>query len=166
MSDVPLDQNYLSPNKFQIAIKRFPAVKFYAQSAPLPGFTTNSVWIPTGAAVDYYEIGDKLKFNDFRVEFILDKEMETLQELLKWSYQSQTKSRANFNPFSDLSILALTNNSNANFLFKIHNAFPYQLNDVDFSTKKSADQPVIMEVLFKFSHYTLDEGAQSGVPYQ
>jgi hypothetical protein len=163
--NTPSDTNFLSPNKFLLSMNRFPNVKFYAQSCPLPGYTTGSVYIPTGAEVDFYEIGDKLKFSDFRVDFILDKEMQTLRELLKWSYQSQTKSRKNFNPFSDISVLACTNNSNPQFLWKLHNCFPYQLTDVDFSTKKSPDQPVTMEVLFKFSHYSFDEGKQEGVPY-
>lgn len=154
--DAPTDSNFLSVNKFQVAIARFPNVQFYAQSAPLPGFTINSVYMPTGSATSYYEIGDKILFNEFEIQFILDKEMQTLRELLKWSIQSQIKSRKNFNPFSDMTILALTNNSNPNFLFKIHTAFPYILSDVDFSTKKSADQPVTMTVGFKYSHYSLD----------
>ena len=157
--DLTTNQNILSPNKFRLAISRFPNIEFFAQTAPIPGFSTGSVYIPTGSPNDYYEIGDKLMFNDFRVGFILDVNMATFQEIFQWANMAMvTKRGSAFKPFSDISIIPLDNQSNANLTFIVHNAFPTDMSDVDLSVKRSEDSPIIMEVAFKYSHYTI--GAQ------
>ena len=159
------NQNLLSPNKFRLAIARFPNIEFFAQSAPIPGFTTGSVYIPTGAPNDYYEIGDKIRFNDFKVSFILDVNMQTFQEVLSWSNMAMVSKRgAGFNPYSDITVVPLDNQSNANLLFTIHNAFPSDMSDVDLSVKKSEDAPITMDVLFKYSHYTIGSQDLLGNP--
>ena len=158
MTDIP-NQNLLSQNKFQLVIARFPNIEFFAQSAPIPGFTTGNVYIPTNAINDYYEIGDKLRFNDFKVSFLLDVEMVTFKEIFAWSMLAMTKKRGtDFMPFSNIGVLTLDNQSNANLSFTIHNAFPYEMTDVDMSVKRSEDVPITMDVFFKYSHFTI--GAQ------
>jgi hypothetical protein len=154
MADI-VNQNFFSPHKFQVVIARFPNIEFFAQDINIPGFSTDSVHIPTGAPNDFYEIGDKLKFNELKITFKLDEDMQTFKEIFNWSLLSQTKSRADFNPFSDISLIALTNNSNTNFQYVVHNAFPYAMSDIDMSTRISEDSPVVMTVFFKYSHYEI-----------
>lgn len=150
-----INQNFLSPNKFRVVITRFPNLEFFAQSVNIPGFETDSVHVPTNAPNDYYEIGDKIKFNELKIDFILDEDIQTFKEIFNWSMLSQTTSRKDFKPFSDITIMVLTNNSNINFQYTIHNAFPYIMDDIDMSTKRSEDSPVLMSVRFKYSHYEI-----------
>jgi hypothetical protein len=150
-----INNNYFSPNKFQVVINRFPNVEFFAQDANIPGFTSGNVLRSTTAPSDYYEIGDKIQYNDFKIDFILDEDMETFKEIFNWAMMASVKKRKDFNPFSDITVIVLTNNSNRNFSFVVKNAFPYLLNDVDLSVRKSEDAPIVMSVLFKYSLYEI-----------
>ena len=152
----PLDQNPQSPNKYLLAIARFPNTRFFIQEAIIPGFSTNNTSIPTGAFTNYNEIGDKMVFNDFHVSLILDEQFSSFKEIFKWSYSAMTESRTNFKPFSDITVISLDNNSNSTHLFKLHYAFPAQMSDVPLSVKRNDDTPITMDILFKYAYYSVD----------
>ena len=153
----PSDQNPQSPNKYLLAIHKFPNTRFFIQEANIPGFATNFTVIPTGAFSNYHELGDKMVFNDFHVSLILDEQFSAFKEIYNWSYSAMTESRINFKPFSDMTVISLDNNSNSTNLFKLHFAFPAQMSDVSLSVKRNDDTPITLDLLFKYAYYTVDD---------
>jgi len=146
--------NNLSPNKFKIVIDRFPGVNFFAQRVMVPDVSIGQTPIHTNRAVDYNVVGDKIVFADLIVSFLIDEDLKSYGEILNWIYKAGDSELDA--PFCDLKIIALTNNSNSNRQFKFCNAFPHTLGSVLFDSTVSEDQPLSMDVMFKFSHFVLE----------
>ena len=77
------NRNFLSPVGFKLKINKCPKVDFLAVQANLPGITLGTALQPN----PYKDIelpGEKLVYDDFRVSFIVDEEMENYNQIYKW----------------------------------------------------------------------------------
>ena len=151
-----INQNLFSPQKFIVVSGRFPNVEFFAQRVKIPAVSSGNVRINTSAAVDFFQVGDKLEFEELPIDFLLDEDLTTYSEIYNWLIDCVKNPQPDFNPFSDLSVICLTNNQNKNKTYTFHNAFPYFISDIDMSATESEDNPIIMHVGFKYSHFSLD----------
>lgn len=142
-----------SPNKFKVVIEKFPATNFFAQTILIPGFSIGAIPHPTNTWADISQPGDKILFEDLVVSFLLDEDLVTQKELMDWTYGIV---RGLVEPrFSDISIIALTNNSTKNKTYKFFNCYPYSTGSFSVDTKVPEDQPITLDVIFKYSHYEI-----------
>lgn len=152
----PINTNYLSPNKFKIVMERFPNIEFFAQTVRMPSSVGQTIKMNTNVPYVYHETSDKVIFSDLVVEFILEEDLRTYEELLTWQINAASKTREDFNPFSDMTVMFLTNNSNTNANIKFHNVIPEQLSEFTLTPKMSENAPIVLSVNFKFSHITFE----------
>lgn len=151
---IPGSTDLLSPNKFKIVIGRFPKVDFFTQRVPLPTITLGRTIKTTNREVDIKYPGDKLEYEDLIVSILIDEGLEGYEEIHKWMNEAALAEDDN-DFFSDMSILVLTNNSNKNKTFTFHNCFPQTIGNILFDTTATEDQPLSVDVIFNFSHFTI-----------
>lgn len=151
----PETTDYLSVNKYKILIHKYPNVEFFAQRIPIPTVTLGSTIQFTNREHDIKIPGDKVEYEDLIVSFIVDENMDTFKEILDWLQMAAADELAHDEIFSDISIISLTNNSNANKIFKFYNAWPQTITNILLDVTTTEDQPPTVDVIFKYTHFTL-----------
>jgi hypothetical protein len=152
----PNNTNLLSVNKFKVVINKFPHVEFFAQSANLPGFSTGEVRVPNGSDRFFKSIGDKIEFNDLVISFIVDEDLLTIKELLTFAELIMNHSEADSDPYSDITVIALTNNSNANKRVTYRACSLSSMSDINWDTRIDENNPPVVQVSIKHQGYTIE----------
>lgn len=148
-----------SPNKFRVVIQRFPGVNFFAQKLTLPTVTLGQTKISTNEYVDFYTPGDKVQYEDLTIEFVLDEDLVSYIQLKEWMVDAARKELYKKNEkndfrFSDMQIIALTNNSNKNKAIQFYNTFPYSITPIPIDTRLS-EEAITVSVVFKYSEFNI-----------
>lgn len=151
-----INKNLFAPQKFQILVDRFPNVEFWAKSVEIPMVSLSPVKINTGASVDFYQVGDKLEFETFTIDFFLDEDLKTLEEIYVWIVDCVKSVQPKFKPYGNITAMFLTNNQNPNRSITYHNAFPFEISPFMVDARSSEDDPITMQVKFKYSHFSLN----------
>ena len=124
----PKNLNYFIPTGFNFSIDKIPHVNFFCQSANLPGISMGTP-IVTNPLRDFPVSGDKAQFNELRVRFIVDEELQNWLEIYNWivgltypKNQDQyikLANKNNFKPFgdrySDGNLFVLTSHKNVQY---------------------------------------------------
>lgn len=150
----PSTTDLLSTNRFRVVIGRFPSVNYFTQRVPIPSIVLGQTRQFTNAPEDIKWPGDKIEYDDLLISFIIDENLAGMVEIIAWIQQAGS-SEMGADVFSDITIVTLTNNSNANKTFTFHNAWPQTVSSFTLDTTQNEDQPLTADVIFKFSHFTL-----------
>lgn len=154
----PQSTDLLSANKFFVVINRFPKINFYTQRIPIPNVTLGSSIYYTNQDVDIKVPGDKIEYDDLILSLLMDENLSGYIEIYDWlraCANSELEEKDDL--YSTLSIIFLTNNSQKNITFKFHNCFPYAIGGSGIDVSESEDQPLTMDVIFKYSHFTIEK---------
>jgi len=173
----PTTYDFLKPNAFLFNIKELPLVSYNCQNVALPDVGFGSATQPT----PFHDVpitGEKLRFGDLSIQFIVSENMENYIELLKWlygigaphSYQeridfNQNRSRMQTQTdskkleqlqYSD-GTLTLTSAANLPLIsVKFKNLFPVMLSGFQLrSTIESLDY-VTCSATFKYSSFEVE----------
>lgn len=149
------NRNLLSPNKFRIVVDRFPNVQLFTQRLPIPTATLGSTTQYTNQEADIKVPGDKVEYEDLIISIIIDEDFEGPKEVIKWM-QECAASGDHKQFYSMITIYTLTNNLNKNVVFKFHNSFPQVVSNTLLDATASEDQPLTLDVIFKYSHFTIE----------
>lgn len=173
LSRTPENPNLLHGNKFQFLFSRIPTVQYFCQKANIPGISSDSIYRNT-PFVDLPSPGDKLKYNDLSIEFMVDEDLKNWIEIHDWmramtfptKYQEYLNLKNvpkgviqdddRFHQFSDAALTTLSTSNTATLRFKFINTFPVMLSDIDFDAKKSPEDIVIASATFRYSYYDID----------
>ena len=79
----PQNTNFLQPTKYLLTFGKIPTIQYFCQSANIPGVSMGSINIAT-PTLDIKIAGNKLSYEQFEVEFILDEAIQSWTELYKW----------------------------------------------------------------------------------
>ena len=169
------NRNFLSPVGFKLKINKSPKVDFLAVQANLPGITLGTALQPN----PYKDIelpGEKLVYDDFRVSFIVDEEMENYNQIYKWMiglgypnsqrdftdmrledpYYPEMGDRDNANAeFSDGTLQILNSNLRPQAYVKVEAMFPVSLSSLDFDATNTDINYFTAQVLFKYKIFQL-----------
>ena len=169
------NRNFLSPVGFKLKINKCPKVDFLAVGANLPGITLGTTVQPN----PYKDIdlpGDKLVYDDFRVSFIVDEEMENYNQIYKWMiglgypesqkqftdlrvediYYPEIGDRENpYAEFSDGTLQILNSNLNAQNYVKLEGLFPVSLSTLDFQAGDTSINYFTAQVIFKYKIFQI-----------
>lgn len=160
------NRNFLSPIGFRFTLSKYPKVSFFSSKANIPGINFG-VAIQPNPYRDLPIPGDKLEYDDLRLEFLVDENMDNYLSIYNWLIglgypQSMTQiddlvtdSRYNkkeiINLYSDATLEVL--NSNYNTSMKIHfkDIFPTSLNTLDFDSTQRDYTYFTGVVTFKYT---------------
>ena len=81
----PTKLDYASPTQFKFNIIKLPKVEYFCTAINIPGISINYVEQQTPLK-DIPHPGEKLKYADLQMTFIVDENLENFQEIHGWLY--------------------------------------------------------------------------------
>lgn len=171
ISRTPPNTNVLQPTKFRVIFPRITSVTYFCQSVNIPGIQVTPARQGT-PFVDLYRPGDKMQYETFDIDFLVDEELWSWQIIHDWmrgySFPCSFDEYANMNresitslhadrpQYSDAFLLSLTALNNVKTMIKLIDAFPVSLSEIRFDSKQSADEPIIARASFRYQLYNFE----------
>jgi hypothetical protein len=168
------NRNFLSPTGFKFNLAAAPKVDFFSNYANIPSITLGSA-LQTRYGKNIDLPGDKMNFEDFRLRFLVDENLENYMEIQNWmrglgfpysleQYKNFKESRSNDNvtskdvslfESSDGTLIILGSNFTpiAKAVFK--GLFPTYLSSLDFDATQEDIRYFTAEVNFKYTYYEI-----------
>jgi hypothetical protein len=163
--------NYLQPTKFQVTFPRISTVTYFCQEVAIPGISSSPVR-QTTPFTDLYRPGDKLVYDTFSMEFILDEELWGWEMIHDWmrgyafpysfdeyknlKYQTDKVLSQTQPQYSDAQLTVLSALNNPKYNIKFVNIFPISISQVQFNTMASADKPMTAIATFRYQLYNIE----------
>ena len=166
------NKNFLNPTGFKFILNRAPKVVFFSNQANIPGLTLGVTDQPT-YLTDIPVPGDKLQFQDLRLRFLVDEDLEnyleiqhwlrglgfpdSLKEIYDWQRSNPNAPSGPLNYTSDGTMNVLTSSNTPNFKVKFLDMFPVSLSDLDFDATDSDIDYLTANVTFKYTIYNITD---------
>jgi hypothetical protein len=167
----PENTNYLQPTKFQVVFPKITTVTYFCQEVNIPGLGATPATQPT-PFIDLPRPGDKLKYGEFDVEFVVDEEMWSWQVIHDWirgytfpcsfeEYKLMNRdsliSLKSAQPqYSDGQLTILSALNNPKVKVKFMNIFPVSLSPIKFNTMQSADNIITATASFRYHLFNIE----------
>ena len=167
-----LNKNFLNPTGFKFILNRAPKVVFFSNQANIPGLNLGTA-DQTTYLTDIPVPGDKLQFQDLRLRFLVDEDLEnyleiqhwlrglgfpdSLKEIYDWQRNNPNAPTSELNYFSDGTLNVLSSSNTPNFKVKFLDMFPISLSDLDFDATDSDIDYLTADVTFKYTIYNITD---------
>jgi hypothetical protein len=163
------NRNFLSSLGFKFNLTRSPKVDFFSKSANIPGINLGVAIQPTYLK-DIPIPGDKLIFDDFKLTFNIDENLENYNIIQNWMrglgypesiYEyTEWKQSDPYNPnqdpnVSDGTLLVYNSNFQPSTFVKFQGMFPTSLSEIDFDATSQDIQYAVATVTFKYTLYKI-----------
>ena len=145
----------LSPNKFKVVINLFRDVAFWATACNVPAVTMGANKVSTSRSIDFWTPGDKIEYEDLHLTLMIDRDMLGYRILKEWSENIVNSEVARPKLYSDMQVIFLDNNMNANLQLSFKNCFPQSLSGIQMGANIAPDAPLTTEVNFKFMNFVI-----------
>ena len=164
------NRNYLSNVGFNFTLARFPKVDFFSNTANLPGLTLGTVNAPNYLK-ELPLAGDRLVFEDFSLQFIVDEKLENYLAIHNWmkglgfpnsigdfmDLIADNDNSLNMDlQYSDGTLLVLNNQFNNIAKVKFNGLFPYTLSGLQFDATNTDYQTLTATVTFKYTNHNIE----------
>tara|TARA_Y100000590_G_scaffold18799_1_gene22350 strand:- start:86 stop:637 length:552 start_codon:yes stop_codon:yes gene_type:complete len=166
------NKNFLNPTGFKFILNRAPKVVFFSNQANIPGLNLGVAEQPT-YLTDIPQPGDKIQFQDLRLRFLVDEDLEnyleiqhwirglgfpdSLKEIYDWQRSNPNAPSGPLNYTCDGTLNVLTSSQTANFKVKFLDMFPISLSDLDFDATDSDIDYLTADVTFKYTIYNITD---------
>ena len=155
--------NFLSNIEFQMSITRLPELKFYIQSATIPGISSGVTLQPSPFR-NIPRHGDTLEYGDFSVRAIVDENLDVYKET--WNWLRDLTYPENFDQFknvsesfdglySDASLIIMDSNKNSNLSVKLYDMFPTSISPLELNTTLPSNQPSTVDITYRYDRYEI-----------
>ena len=167
------NRNFLSPTGFKFTLNRSPKVSFFCNSANIPALNLG-VAVQPNYNTNIPIPGDKVEFDDLRLRFLIDENLENFMEIQNWirgigfpesleEIYDWQKSNPDFiqpektqmNLYSDATLMVLNSNQRVNFQIRFRNLFPYSISAIDFDATDTEVEYFTADVSFKYMMYNI-----------
>ena len=164
------NRNYLANVGFNFTLARFPKVGFFSTTANLPGLTLGTVNAPNYLK-ELPLAGDRLVFEDFSLQFIVDEKMENYLAVHNWmrglGFPNSIQDFKDLvtdddgvqdmdRQYSDGTLLVLNNQFNNIAKVKFNGLFPYSLSGLQFDATDTDYTSITATVTFKYTIYNIE----------
>ena len=173
------NRNYMSPLGFKLILTKTPKVDFLCQSANIPQISMGTAIQPT--YLKYIPVpGDKVLYDDLRVRFLVDEQMENYLSIYNWmtglgypenagqfrqlkkdDLRTDASVSDDADPryfeFSDATLQILSSNYKPSVLVNFKDAFPTTLSTLDFDVSTRDYAYFTAEVSFKYTIFTITD---------
>ncbi len=168
------NRNNLSPTGFKFSLAKYPKIDFFSNTAVIPSINLGVAVQPTYLK-DIPIPGDKLSFDDFSLNFIVNEDMENYllvynwlrgfgypetikeyQELLDSDLYSPGRQTA-ISGMSDGTLFVYNSNYNPIVRVKFKDMFPTSLSTLEFDAKNTDINYLNAQVNFKYTIYEIEK---------
>ena len=163
MSINPDEINQLNVVSFQTNFTRLPNVNFFAQRVNIPAVNLGLYLQPTPLS-DAPTEGDKLTFEQFAMNFIVNEDLSNYLEIYNWmiaigfpddhnqfNLDQSLKNNSDSTIRSDMNIVINTNKSNPNYSITFKDTFPVSLGSIELDAAATSLEPIILDVSFAYT---------------
>lgn len=172
----PGNRNFLSPVGFKFKLQKAPRVDFFCNSANIPSISLGSA-IQTRYGKNIDVPGDKMNFEDFRIRFLVDEDLNNYMEIQNWMrglgfpYSLEqyddlrtaenldtipgVKNTRFFYEESDGTLQILNSNYNVSAQVMYYGMFPTYLSTLQFDATDDDIRYFTAEVNFKYTYYKI-----------
>jgi hypothetical protein len=169
------NRNFLSPTGFKLSLVRSPKVAFFSNVANIPGINLGIANQPTYLK-DIDIPGDKLVFDEFRISFLVDENLENFMEIQNWmrglgyperlkeiyDLQNEPKTIDNrnspmMNIYSDGTLQVFNSSYNTQFKIIFEDMFPTFLSGLKFDATDNSIEYFTAEVVFRYTYYYITD---------
>lgn len=163
LNKIPENTSFLQPTKFQLVFPTLPFLRYFGQTAIVPGISTSPVSVQT-PFINTYRHGDKLNFEELSINAIIDEDMRTWEETYKWlvaltkperfeQYIRYYDNKAMV--YHDATLTINTNANIPNIRFKFMNVHPLSMGSINFNVSDNADTIMTTNIIFRYDSYEL-----------
>ena len=173
------NRNYMSPLGFKLILTKTPKVDFLCQSANIPQISMGTAIQPTYLK-DIAVPGDKVLYDDLRVRFLVDEQMENYLSIYNWmtglgypenagqfrqlkkdDLRTDASVSDDADPryfeFSDATLQILSSNYKPSIHVNFKDAFPVSLSTLDFDVTTRDYSFFTASVTFKYLIYDITD---------
>ena len=174
MANTQLDnRNFLSPTGFKFTIEKAPGATFFCNQANIPALDLG-VAIQSTYLKDIDIPGDKIRFGDLNISFLIDEDLSNYLEIQRWirglgypekldqfeKWKDEDVLRKHFSkegeePFSDGILQVLNSNNVSNIEVRFRRMFPYSLSTLNFNASETDVNYFTAQASFKYTIYTI-----------
>ena len=163
--NTPENTSILQSTKFTFIIPDKPFLKYFCQTATIPGVSTTEIAVPTQHSITYRH-GEKLVFDALTISALMDEDLRVWQETYNWlkgltrptsfeEYPRKTiKDRTPL--YFDGFLTVNTNSNNPNIRFKFKDCHPTMIGNINFDTKVNADVIPTADFTFRYDYYEIE----------
>lgn len=165
----PINKNFLSPLGFKFFVQKLPNVNFFIQRVNVPGLAMGGTPTASNPFVQIPYSGDHLDYNEFRITFKIDEDMENYLEIHKWLRGlGFPEDFANYREIenedrmlggglkSDASLIITTNGKSPNIECVFTDIFPISLSDIEFNTTDDNVNYIEATAAFRYTFYKIN----------
>lgn len=165
MAFVPSTLDFSTPSLFKLVFDRIPSVEYTAHSLSLPGISLPEIRVPT-PILNYPTYGDKLNFDPFTINFLVQADLSNYLEIQNWMYglgkpqstdqYAAYKQANNDSLVSDATLLVLSNKYNPLQIIRFVDCWPTSLGALNYDAQITAVNPLTVDASFMYSYYTVE----------
>ena len=163
VSKTPENTSILQSTKFTFLIPELPFARYFCQTVSLPGVSTSEV-IVSSPFSNTYRHGDKLNYDVFSINAIVDEDLRVWEETYKWlvALTKPTKfgeyGKTSFGDgrlYFDGILTINTNANNPNLRIKFKNCHPTSLGAINFNTSENAETIPTADINFRYDQFEI-----------
>lgn len=150
-------RNFLSIGGFQLVLNKCRKVDFLCNKANLPGISMGSAR-QTNYLRDIPIPGDKIQYEDLRVDFMVDENMENYQQIYAWMRElgyPEDLGQSTLDNRSDGTLLILNNNLQISGKVLFRDLFPVGLEGIPFNATIQDQEYFTATAVFKYTMFDL-----------
>ena len=166
------NRNFLTTTGFKFSLAKYPKVDFFSNTALIPSINLG-VAAQSSYLKDIPIPGDKLSYDDFSLEFLVDEDFENYLIVHNWlrqfgypssvaEYQDLLNSdktnpgkQTAISGQSDGTLIVYNSNFQPTASIKFEGLFPVSLSTISFDAKDSNANYVTASVTFKYTIYDI-----------
>jgi hypothetical protein len=175
----PTNTSLLQKTKYIFTMPRINNTQYFLQEAMIPGINLPALSRPT-SVVDIYVPGNKLEYEQFQMNFLVDAELKSWRDIHDWMRRlTTTVSNAEYKQlwrrdtvinknvtsenisesmpqYADGIMTVMSNLNNPKFRIKYVNLFPIALSDIQFASTDSAEDIITATATFRYDYYDIE----------
>jgi len=164
LTQIPENTSFVQPTKFTFSFPQLPFLRYFAQTSTIPGVSTSDILVPT-PFVNTYRHGEKLVFETFTINALVDEDLRVWQESYDWLKALTKPTRfEEYNRFKTTegklyhdALLTVNTNANLpNVRFKFKDCHPISIGSLAFNTVDNADTTMTLDITFRYDYYEID----------
>lgn len=163
LTRIPENTSHLQVTKFSFVIPTLPFLKYFVQTAVIPGISTSAVRVDNPFSATWRH-GDKLEYDGLTITTLVDEDIRVYEETYNWlqslTFPQKFPQYLNKNvhdyTYHDAFLTLNTNANLPNIRIKYRDAHPVSISPIQFDAKENAHTIPTVDITFRFDIFELE----------
>jgi len=164
LTQIPENTSFVQPTKFTFTFPQLPFLRYFSQTATIPGVSTSEITVPT-PFVNTFRHGEKLSYETFTINALVDEDLRVWQESYDWlvaltkptRFEEYKRFKSSEGSLYHDAFLTINTNANLpNIRFKFKDCHPLSMGSLAFSSADNADTTMTLDITFRYDYFELE----------